>query len=166
LLKSNIPWNSELSYPQAIATLSDSHHFVCELKYLHQSWFVSNKYCSMYKKLLLIKHFHVKQHFKKNWYNKKESYHPLCMQTKHNGPAGVHGNGTVNLLILVLYIGLRPLYEMLGGHLLNIFYPYSFRDVQRFEISPYRHISPARKTSFFSIFFLLFFFCASYQKII
>ena len=51
------------------------------------------------------------------------------MQTKHNGPVGVRGNGTVNLLILILYIGLGPLHEMLGGHLLNIFYPYSFRDV-------------------------------------
>jgi hypothetical protein len=47
------------------------------------------------------------------------------MQNEQNGSTGVSGNGTVNLSILVLCIGLWPLHEMLGCYMLNIIYSYN-----------------------------------------
>ena len=52
------------------------------------------------------------------------------MQNEQNGTTSVHGNGTMNTLISVLYTGLLPLHEMLRRHVLDIFCPYSLRDVR------------------------------------
>jgi len=46
----------------------------------------------------------------------------LRMRNKQNGSVSVHGNGTVNLLVLVLRTRLRSSHEMLEHHMLNIFY--------------------------------------------
>jgi hypothetical protein len=51
------------------------------------------------------------------------------MQNERNGTTSVHGNGTMNTLISVLCTGLLPLHEMLRRHVLDIFCPYSLRDV-------------------------------------
>jgi hypothetical protein len=37
---------------------------------------------------------------------KEESYHPLRLWNKWNETVGMHGNETVNMLVLILYTGL------------------------------------------------------------
>jgi hypothetical protein len=56
------------------------------------------------RNLLLVKHFHIKQQFrKKNRLIKKESHYPFCNGNEHNGFTSMRGNETVNLPILVFH---------------------------------------------------------------
>jgi len=65
---------------------------------------------------------------------KKNFYHPLHMQNKWNEAIDVHGNETVNLLVLVLCTRVWSLHEMIRHHMLNIFYSHGFWDVRRSKI--------------------------------
>jgi hypothetical protein len=114
------------------------------------------------KKMLLVKHFHIKQQFRKNRCHKKESHYPFRNGNKHNRFISMRGNETVNLPILIFCTRWWPLHKTLERHVLNIFYPYILQDMRRSETPPNHYISLAWKTSFFSIIFC--FFYASYQK--
>ena len=74
------------------------------------------------KKKLLVKYFYIKLQFKKMDAIKKESYHPLRIQNKHNGFIGARGNWTINHFIPVFSTELWLPYETLGHHVLDIIY--------------------------------------------
>jgi hypothetical protein len=116
------------------------------------------------RKVLLVKHFHIKIQFKKNICNKTKSYHLLRMWNKQNEPASVRGNWTTNLSVLVVRTWLRSLHKTLRRHVLDISFLDSFWDMQMSEIPLYGHVFPAWKTYFFFFCIFLWFFCASYHK--
>jgi hypothetical protein len=126
------------------------------VNFLHVSFYKKNFIIACKRKLLLVKHFHIKQKKIKNRCNKKESYHPFCIRNERNGSTSVRINLIMKLHVPVLCTKLQPLHKMLGHHLLDVICPYRFRDVQLSEITPNHHISPTWKTSFFSIFFNVF----------
>jgi hypothetical protein len=95
------------------------------VNFLHVSFYKKNFIIACKRKLLLVKHFHIKQKKIKNRCNKKESYHPLCMGNEQNGFTSVHDNGTMNLHVPVLCTGLRPSHKTLRHYILNIFCLYS-----------------------------------------
>jgi len=84
------------------------------------------------------------------------------MCSKWNGAASVRCHRAMNWPILVASTRLWASCEPLRRHVLNIVWPYIFRDVCRFEIPPNRNIVPALETPIPRVFFALF--CASYQK--
>jgi len=64
LLKSNLPWTFELSYPRVIAYFSNNPHFACEFQQKSSIGLGSRpKTIACKRKLPLFKHFDIIQHF-------------------------------------------------------------------------------------------------------
>ena len=93
------------------------------------------------RKLLLIKYI-----YKKMNVIEKEFYHPVHLQNKWNEATDVRGNGTVNLLVMVLCTRVWSSYETIRHHILNIFCSPGLWDVRRSEILLNHH---RRQTSIF-----------------
>jgi hypothetical protein len=74
-------------------------------------------------------------------------------ENEWNGYADMDGNWNMNLSIIVLCTELRPSYERLRYHMLDISFSYSLLDEWRSEIPPHSHVFLAWKISFFFYFF-------------
>jgi len=107
------------------------------------------------RKLLLVKYINIKTSIFFEKIDITKTNLTICFVCE----TGARGNGNMNLHVIVFCTGLRPSHKILGRHVLNIFYPYSLRDVQRSGIPLNRYVSLDWKISFFSIFFDFLFPC-------
>ena len=164
-MKTNIPQSVKLDYPQTAYIFIFFAIITLDMRFkkkLHGAWLTSKNRSLKEKKCCQLNIF-IKKKLIKNGSNKKKSFHLLCIQKERNKVVSVHGNETMNRLVLIFYTRLWPLHETCECHSLNGFFPYNLWDVQQFEILLNCHISITWKLSLFFYKFLAFFY-VSYKK--